>query len=79
MFAHGVLNRDQLAAADRYHKAYRRSFGMPSFGRCLLADGAGGRAVDDDVLVHARQKLDQMVSRLTSEQKLQIDNLLVSN
>jgi hypothetical protein len=79
LFAHGVFDRDQLAAADRYHKLYRRSFGMPDYGRCLLGDRSSGPAIDDDVLVHARRQLDAMVSRLTPEQKLQIDNLLVSN
>ena len=65
LFAHRVLTRDQLAAADRYHKAYRRSFGLPNYGGCLLADGSGGRALDDDMLVHARRQLDAMVRRLT--------------
>ena len=79
LFAHRVINRDQHAAADRYYKLYRRSFGLPAFGRCLLADGSGGRALDDDTLAHARRQLDDMVSRLTPEQKMQIDNLVMSN
>src|SRR5919106_5034066 len=45
LFAHGVLDRDQLAAADRYHRLYRRSFGLPSYGKCLLANDGRPPAV----------------------------------
>jgi hypothetical protein len=78
LFAHGVLSRDQLAAADRYHKAYRRRFGLPDYGRSLLNDRASGAALSDDLLERARHDLDHMVARLTAEQKLQVDNLVVS-
>ena len=78
LFAHGVLSRDQLAAAERYRRAYAVSFGMPNYGRCLLTDGPGGRALDDDMLARARRQLDAMVTALTTEQKLQVDNLVIS-
>ena len=78
LFAHGVIDRDQLAAAERYRRAYALTFGLPDYGRCLLDDGLGGRALDDDMLARARQQLDAMVAALTAEQKLAIDNLVIS-
>ena len=78
LFAHGVLSRDQVAAAERYRRCYALSFGLPHFGGCLLSDGPSGRALDDDRLAHARRQLDAMVAALTTEQKLQIDNLVIS-
>jgi hypothetical protein len=78
LFAHGILNRDQLAAADDYHRAYRRCFSLPDFGTCLLGDGARPPLMSEDSLERARQDLDAMVRRLSPEQKMQIDNLVIS-
>ncbi len=77
LFAHGVLSRDQLAAAERYRRYYALSFGLPGEA-LLLGDRRVGTALPDDVLAHARPQLEDMASRLTAEQKLQIDNLLIS-
>jgi hypothetical protein len=78
LFAHGVLTRDQLAAAEKYRKAYALSFGLPWRGASTLDDGIRGAPLPDAVLERSREQLDDMVSRLTAEQKLQIDNLLIS-
>ena len=61
LFAHDVLSRDQLTAAERYRQAYALTFGVPRYGRCLLGDGLRGRAVSDDVTARAREQLDAMV------------------
>jgi hypothetical protein len=44
----------------------------------VLGDHSGGRPVPEDILERAREQLEAMVSGLTAEQKLQIDNLVVS-
>jgi hypothetical protein len=79
LLAHDVINRDQHAAAERYHRCYARSFGLPDYGRSLLGAGTSGPGMPDEALERARQQLDALVARLTPEQKLQIDNLVVSN
>jgi hypothetical protein len=42
LFAHGVIDRDQLAAAERYRRAYALSFSLPWRGACVLGDRSGG-------------------------------------
>jgi hypothetical protein len=80
LLAHGILNRDQHAAAERYHLAYRRSFGLPDYGPSLLGGRTGGGpGLPDEAVERTRQQLDAMVARLTPEQKLQLDNLVISN
>jgi len=44
LLAHDVPNRDQHAAAERYHRCYARSFGLPDYGPSLLSDGSSGNA-----------------------------------
>ena len=78
LFAHNVISRDQFAAADRYRHAYAISFGLPAHGRCLLSDDRGGGVRSDEGLEHARRRFQAMVALLDPDQKLQIDNLVVS-
>jgi hypothetical protein len=58
--------------------AYALSFGLPWCGACLLGDRQRGSPLPDDVLERARERLAEMVSRLTAEQKPQVDNLVIS-
>jgi hypothetical protein len=66
-FAHGVLNRDQLAAAEWYRRCYVLSFGLPWRGACVLGDHRQGGPLPDEVLERAREELEEMVARLTPE------------
>jgi hypothetical protein len=45
LLAHHVLDREQHSAAERYHRAYRLSFGMPNYGLCLISDRSDGRSL----------------------------------
>ena len=45
---------------------------------CVLGDRSAGTVLPDAVLERAREQLDEMVSALTAEQKLQIDKLVIS-
>ena len=72
-----VLSRDQLAAAERYRRAYAIGFGLPWRGACILGDHQGTE-VSDDILERVRQQYEDMATKLTPEQKLQIDNLVIS-
>jgi hypothetical protein len=61
------------------NRFYRLSFGLPDYGRCLRGDGPSGSRMPDEAFERARQQLNALVARLTPEQKLQIDNLVISN
>ena len=53
LFAHAVIDRDQLAAAERYRRCYPLSFGLPWRGACILGDHRTGTALPDDVIARA--------------------------
>jgi hypothetical protein len=42
LLAHEIIDREQHAAAERYHRFCRRSFGLPDYGpRCWATVAAG--------------------------------------
>lgn len=79
LFAHRVLDRDQLAAAVRYGALHSIVFGQAWAGACILGREPGTEApFDDDGLERRERELNRMAAQLTPEQKIQLDNLVIS-
>jgi hypothetical protein len=69
LFAHGILSREQHAAAWRQRQARAAVFGVP------LANGESGRVPDEDRIRRNEKRYAAMLERLSPEQALAVVDL----